>query len=399
MHIKSLKKLTGIFLLLIVLGLSTASAQNYEIKAFETVGEHSWDVPDNVDKVDVLLVGGGGGGGAARGGGGGAGELINKTVDLSSNDSVDITVGAGGNGGIDQNGINGNNSSFGHLEALGGGGGGMAYYNGKDGGSGGGGGTHNNPGGASLADTGIGSEGGYGPSNVGQTGSAGGGGGATSQGLEPDETSGAYYQLGHGGYGSDLSSTFGTAYGYNGKFAGGGGGGVEGYCGTDTSNVDSNRALGRAGGGDSGLLDSGGSCNDGETYNFMDGTDAVANTGSGGGGGNYDKGNGGDGGSGIVLIRYEGDFIICDRRGLFNECISNSTHSISGQSFNISSIFHSEASSVFEAPDSKATLNVSNSTEISGVWRGSFDILSGVGNSLLKSGASFRPNNGRIVID
>lgn len=315
---------------------------------------------------------------------------------MSSNDSIDIKVGAGGNGGIDQSGSNGNNSSFGHLEAVGGGGGGMDYEDGRDCGSGGGGGTHNNPGGASLSDTGIGSEGGYGPSNAGQTGSAGGGGGATSQGLEPDETSGAYYQLGHGGYGVDLSSSFGTEYGCNGKFAGGGG--VEAYCGTDTSNVDSNRALGRAGGGDSGLLDSGGACNE-ETYNFMDGTDALSNTGSGGGGGNFDKGNGGDGGSGIVLIRYEGDFIICDRRGLFNECISNSTHSISGQSFNISSIFESEASSVFEALNSGATLNVSNSTALSGVWRGSFDILSSAGGPRLKAGASFRPENGRILID
>jgi|GEM_PF-989290 len=393
------KKLTGLFLFFLLIGLSTASAQQYEIEAFETVGEHTWDVPDDVDEVDVLLVAGGGGGGAARGGGGGAGELINKTVDLSSNDSVDITVGAGGDGGIDQNGINGNNSSFGHLEALGGGGGGMAYENGKDGGSGGGGGTHNNPGGTSLAETGIGSSGGYGPSNVGQTGSAGGGGGATSPGQEPDETSGAYYQLGHGGYGMDLSSTFGIDYGYNGKFAGGGGGGVEGYCGTDTSNVDSDRALGRAGGGNSGLLDYGGACNDGERYNFMDGTDAMANTGSGGGGGNFDKGKGGKGGSGIVLIRYKGDFAICDRRGPVNECISNSTHEVSGKSFNISSIFESEASSVFEALSSRATLNLSNSTSLSGVWKGSFDILSSSYNPRLKAGASFRPGNGRILIN
>ena len=231
MHKNTIEKLSGLLIFFILLGLSTVSAQNYEVEDFETVGQHTWNVPDNVDNVDVLVVAGGGGGGAARGGGGGAGELINTTVDVSSNDSVSIKVGTGGAGGIDQSGSNGDNSSFGHLEALGGGGGGMAYNNGKDGGSGGGGGTHNNPGGSSLADTGIGSDGGYGPSNPSQTGSSGGGGGATSPGKEPDEIDNAYYQLGHGGYGLDLSSTFGSEYGYNGKFAGGGGGGLHGGLG------------------------------------------------------------------------------------------------------------------------------------------------------------------------
>lgn len=58
-------------------------------------------------------------------------------------------------------------------------------------------------------------------------------------------------------------------------------------------------------------------------------------------------------------IKIESGIAICDRRGLFNECVSNSTHEVSGQSFNISSIFESEASSVFEALNSRATLNVS----------------------------------------
>lgn len=100
----------------------------------------------------------------------------------------------------------------------------------------------------------------------------------------------------------------------------------------------------------------------------------------------------------IRLSSEKGNLFICDRRGLFNECVSNSTHEVSGQSFNISSIFESEASSVFEALNSRATLNVSNSTALSGVWRGSFDILSSAGGPRLKSGASFRPENGRILI-
>lgn len=101
----------------------------------------------------------------------------------------------------------------------------------------------------------------------------------------------------------------------------------------------------------------------------------------------------------VSLSSEEGGLFICDRRGLFNECISNSTHEVSGESFDISSVFQAEASSVFEALSSKATLNVSNSTSISGTWKGSFDILSGAGDTRLKSGAIFRPENGRILIN
>ena len=98
-------------------------------------------------------------------------------------------------------------------------------------------------------------------------------------------------------------------------------------------------------------------------------------------------------------IELESGITICDRRGPFNECISNSTHEVSGESFDLSSVFQAEASSAFEALNSKATLNISNSTTLSGSWSGSFDILSGVGDVRLKSGASFRPENGRILIN
>lgn len=87
---------------------------------------------------------------------------------------------------------------------------------------------------------------------------------------------------------------------------------------------------------------------------------------------------------------------LCDYRGPFNECVSNSSYSISGQQFNISSIFEAGRNAVFKAPESQASINVSNSTRISGLWKGSFFI--DTERPQLVQGASFRPQEGRIVI-
>lgn len=87
---------------------------------------------------------------------------------------------------------------------------------------------------------------------------------------------------------------------------------------------------------------------------------------------------------------------ICDSRGLDNECISNQSHSIGGQSFNISSVFEARSNAVFEALDGEAYLNVSNRSTISGFWRGSFNIQAE--RPRIVSGAVFRPENGNIVI-
>jgi len=97
-----------------------------------------------------------------------------------------------------------------------------------------------------------------------------------------------------------------------------------------------------------------------------------------------------------VLIRYNAGVPICDKRGLLDECISNSTHEVSGEKFNISSIFQSESTSVFEAFNGKATFNLTNKTTISGLWKGSIDILAK--RPIIQSGASFRPQGERITI-
>lgn len=91
---------------------------------------------------------------------------------------------------------------------------------------------------------------------------------------------------------------------------------------------------------------------------------------------------------------------ICDQRGPFNECISDSSHDVSSKSYSISSIFQVENTAVFQALDGVASISVDNSTVLSGVWRGSFDISTlGQESTVIKSGARFEPENGRIIID
>jgi uncharacterized repeat protein (TIGR02543 family) len=91
-----------------------------------------WTVPSGVTSVDALVVGGGGGAGGAHdnatSGGGGAGYVYaNSTQSVSG--TINVTVGAGGTGGIGQSlgtaktGNSGGSSVFGSVTALGGTGG------------------------------------------------------------------------------------------------------------------------------------------------------------------------------------------------------------------------------------------------------------------------------------
>ncbi|WP_414837829.1 hypothetical protein ACK3SF_00270 [Candidatus Nanosalina sp. VS9-1] len=87
---------------------------------------------------------------------------------------------------------------------------------------------------------------------------------------------------------------------------------------------------------------------------------------------------------------------ICDSRGPLNECIATKSHDIGGRNFDISSIFQSKSSAVFRSRGSKASLNLSNSTSISGLWRGGFRIMTE--RPVLHTGARFRPQGRDIVI-
>lgn len=372
------------------------SAAETEQKVFDAVGSHTWDVPSHVTEAEVLVVGGGGGGGATRGGGGGAGEVLYKNVDVSENNTIAITVGSGGSGGTNpgdgscgygarNNAENGEKSEFGNLVAEGGGGGAPHGCDGKDGASGGGGGTDYGNGGSSTSENG--NPGGDADVNCGRSGLAGGGGGAGEKGTTSICSDGYIEQPGDGGDGVYYGDKFGDEYGENGWFGGGGGGGHEGR--TDISGEVRESYGGKGGAGDSAAP------SDGQTSS-ANGKDAMENTGGGGGGGNYETGSGGNGGSGIVIVKYQSEIPICDRRGTLNECISNQTHNVSSKIFDITSIFQVEEEGSFDSLYGQGTIKVTNSSLLSGTWKGSFEILSR--QVKVKPGARFTPENGRIII-
>ena len=259
----------------------------YKYVVFQNTGDNQ--SPYNITftestACDILIVGGGGSGGVRDAGAGGAGGLIylNNVNILNSN----LSVGKGGasrTSGGHISGDKGNDSSMVinsiTYTAIGGGKGGQ--WNGSNnstgsGGSGGGGGGNNSEGGAgnqsSSASGGYGNDGAKGSGSY----SGGGGGGAGGAGTRHSGDTG-----GNGGIGIDLSAIFGTDYGENGWFAGGGGMG---------SGSGANGTGGLGGGGNG--------ANSGAAEGGMDGT------GGGGGGHRSSGGTSGKGGDGIIIIRY-----------------------------------------------------------------------------------------------
>lgn len=129
------------------INLQTSLISQGVVVSFTDVGLHIWNVPTGVYNIDVLVVAGGGGGGSSvmssgGGGGGGAGGLIYKSnYHVIPNQEINVFVGDGGapgSAGRQENGANGENSSFGSLVAIGGGGGANNFSSGLAGGSGGG---------------------------------------------------------------------------------------------------------------------------------------------------------------------------------------------------------------------------------------------------------------------
>jgi hypothetical protein len=197
----------------------------YVVHTFTSSGTLNIPVPAS---ADVLVVAGGGGGYDSYGGSGGAGGLIySNAFSIAANSSYTVTVGGGGAGG--NVGVNGANSVFGSLTALGGGGGAGGSSPGGSGGSGGGA-QHGTPG------TGLqpsSSSGGYGNNGGGNVG--GGGGGAGGAGGN------AY---GPGGIGRQYSiSGVATYYAVGGGWMSGngvantGGGGGAGTAGSGGSGI------------------------------------------------------------------------------------------------------------------------------------------------------------------
>lgn len=221
--------------------------------------------------LEYLVVAGGGGGtgsGPGGGSGGGAGGFLTGAgYDVVRGTTITVTVGAGGPGGTEADGTQGNNSVFGYITSIGGGAGGTGT-----GGSGGGGSIGSNGG---RPTAGQGYAGGKGSTT---NGLGGGGGGAGGQGW--DAFTHVAPGRSPGGTGAVSNITGQSVF-----YAGGGGG--------SSNNTDWTGSPGGAGGGGWG----------GARYSLIYGQPGMNGTG-GGGGGSGGSGAAGAGGSGIVIIRY-----------------------------------------------------------------------------------------------
>jgi len=235
--------------------------------------------------IEYLIQAGGGAGGFFNGsgananaGGGGAGGLLQGSISPVGGVAYDITIGAGGPYGSNTP-VNGSNSVFNSLNAIGGGrGGGTSPLLAAIGGCGGGGAGSAGPITPAAGTAGQGTAGSTG--GTGDNGWNGGGGGGTST------TTGNK----NGGAGTvvTIAGTDPQVPSYLRTYGGGGGGGVW----SDYQRGDPGAGGGGAGGGG---------------YPFTNnGTSGDVNTGGGGGGHRYDSParTSGSGGSGIVIIAF-----------------------------------------------------------------------------------------------
>ena len=211
-------------------GFSDAGVTHSQTQVTGSGSGASIILPSSIVDVSALVVGGGGG--LLYGGGGGAGEFWEVSNLLVSAQSYPVTIGAGGGASV-----NGGNSLFSTITAIGGGAGGL------NGGSGGGAGWQ-----IGLA---VGTHGHNGGLDNNGDGSAGGGGG----GAGGNGGNAPYYSQGGSG-GAGLQSAISGTLKY---YAAGGGGTADRVYGSETDGVGGSGI----GGGSNGP--------------------AVANTGSGGG--------------------------------------------------------------------------------------------------------------------
>ena len=291
----------------VTFGLDDTSVLGQE--QWTTPGTYSWTCPDDVTSVCAVAIGGGGGGGgtatganAAGGiGGTGGGLGYKNNISVTPGQSYTVVVGAGGasNGGVGQDGGDGQDSYFIDATTVKGGAG--RGGTGADGGyqSAGGDfvGDNQNVGNSSNYN---GRNGGYGELNVGfgGAGAAGYGGCGAGSGAGVTGASG-----GGSGKGASANGSGGVIY----SSSGGGGTGIygEGSTGSNGSNVT---PPGRAGGGGSG----GENGEEGTAENYQ-GKDGGKYGGGGGVGsiqvfapGVWYGGSGGDGGGGAVRIIWPG---------------------------------------------------------------------------------------------
>lgn len=280
--------------------LPEGTTQERPIEIFDSAGNYTWQVPDGVTQVKVLVVGAGGSGGGDVGGGGAGGQLVyEESVSVTPGETANIVVGAGGGypSRFNKHGETGGSSQFSvssvDITGLGGNGG-----NGRTGGGNGGIAPNNGyNGGGSSYDTAIGTAG-----NGGYPGGDGEGTGTTSNGNGGGAGAGGPGQTGfsaRNGVFPDSTPPFGggdgglgvwyTISGAPEVYAGGGGGSYY-------RNLDSGwKGFGTHGGGDGSSEDDNGFATDGRS-----------GYGCGGGGGpsTGTNNNAGRGGDGCVIINY-----------------------------------------------------------------------------------------------
>ena len=251
--------------------------------AYTTAGTYTFTVPAEVTSISAVVIGGGGGGGGAddaqirneTNNGGGGGGLAYGTIAVTPGETLNITVGTGGAGGVADaiaggaggtstivrsattllsggGGAGGRYRSQGLTDA-GGASGGTARIGGGSGGNsgtgsgnsgatgGGGAGGYSGNGGAGgafnsagSASTGAGGGGGGGYNTTSDTLRAGGGGGTGILGSGADGTAGTGGSGGGGGGGSSGTSGGGNTTGLGGQYGGGGGGKSDSTAGTLT---------------------------------------------------------------------------------------------------------------------------------------------------------------------
>ena len=265
---------------------SSSSAVSVGQSAYTTAGTYTFTVPSDVTSISAVVIGGGGGGAGADDGqirnetnnGGGGGGLAYGTIAVTPGETLNITVGTGGAGGVADaaaggaggtstivrsattllsggGGAGGRYRSEGLTDA-GGASGGTARIGGGSGGNsgtgsgnsgatgGGGAGGYSGAGGAGgafnasgSASTGAGGGGGGGYSGTSNSFRAGGGGGTGILGSGSNGTGGTSLIGGAGGAGSGgTSGSIGGAGGdgSGGQYGGGGGGKSDSTAGTLT---------------------------------------------------------------------------------------------------------------------------------------------------------------------
>ena len=287
---------------------------------YSASGIYTWN---NIDtgNVQLLVVGGGGAGG--QGGGGAGGVIYNTSYGITTGNSYEVAIGAGGTNPQNSywQGKNGGDSKFGLITAIGGGGGGAVvdttgncpngcWLAGAVGGSGGGAPTNSWSQVGGLGTAGQGNQGGgttlvwtiVNGGNYGYWQAGGGGGAGGSPQSQPTATySGqtgnnnpwgqpsvvATNATGFGGIGSLINISGSPVY-----YGGGGGGGVDG--GQRGPNLWAPVATGGLGGGGNGSYYTGSS--------WVVATNGQDNTGGGGGGSYWCCGQAGAGGSGVVIL-------------------------------------------------------------------------------------------------